>query len=480
MSAFRWTDAAVREALELSGTRVLPTREGGSGPGAYTGISTDSRTVRPGELYVALVGDRFDGHDFVGEALVSGALGAVVSREVDLPPETRLYRVEDTLVALGELARHRREALDAPVVAITGSSGKTTTKDLLVGALKTTYRVHATPANLNNRIGLPRTLLDTPDDAQVVVLEAGTNEPGEIGALGHIARPDIAVVTTVGASHLEKLGSVQGVLEEKLDLFRAALPGGRTVVGDEPAELVEAARILDREVRVAGWSDRADEELRPQGVEVDHWGVHRFSWNGASVALALPGRHAVSNALLALATAELLGVSPRAAARGIGGVEASGMRGEHRRIGGLTVLVDCYNANPQSVRAALDLLEAHEAGRKVAVLGTMLELGEREAELHRTTLHDALRRSLDLVVATGAFAPAAAGLEVPDTAELPPRPDAPELLTAADWSEAYPGLRARLRGDETLLLKASRGMAMEGMLPWLERDFAATRAGEDG
>jgi len=158
--------------------------------------------------------------------------------------------------------------------------------------------------------------------------------------------------------------------------LRAALPGGRTVVGDEPAELVEAARVLDREVRVAGWSERADEALRPRGVEADHWGVHRFRWQEVPVTLALPGRHAVSNALLALAVAELLGVSPRAAARGLAGVEAVGMRGQHRRIGDLTVLVDCYNANPPSVRAALDLLEAHEAGRKVAVLGTMLELGE--------------------------------------------------------------------------------------------------------
>jgi UDP-N-acetylmuramoyl-tripeptide--D-alanyl-D-alanine ligase len=309
---------------------------------------------------------------------------------------------------------------------------------------------------------MPLTLLATPENAEVVVLEMGTNEPGEIAALAQVARPDIGVVVTVGEAHLEKLGSVEGVLDEKLDLLRNLAQGGRCVVGDEPGFLAEAARGICPGLRVAGWSERADEGLRPEGVEVDAWGMHRFRWQGHAVTLSVPGRHAVANAMLALAVSRLLGVAPGDAVRGLSGVEAGSMRGEIRRIGDLTVVVDCYNANPPSVRAALDLLAGHAASRRVAVLGTMLELGEAAADLHRQVLRDALSRDLDLVVATGAFADAAAK-----------EPGDARVLAAREWKAAYPELRPRLEGDEVVLLKASRGVALEGILPLLEADFGA-------
>jgi UDP-N-acetylmuramoyl-tripeptide--D-alanyl-D-alanine ligase len=454
VSAFAWTDEAVRRALGLA-TGLAPEET------AYAGVSTDSRTVTPGDLYVALAGERFDGHDFVPDALARGARGAVVSRVVPGASAVPLYLVGDTLVALGALAAHRRSALDVPVVAITGSAGKTTTKDLTRGALAGALRVHATKGNLNNRVGMPLTLLATPDDAQAVVLELGTNEPGEIATLARIARADVGVVTTVGEAHLEKLGSVEGVLSEKMDLLRNLAGAGQGVVGDEPAFLPGAAREAWGSVRVAGWSERADADLRPEGAEADEGGAYRFRWRGHDVALALPGRHAVLNALLALAVAELLGVPAHAAAQGISGVGAGSMRGDVRRMGDLTVLVDCYNANPPSVRAALDLLASRSGGKKVAVLGSMLELGAASAALHAEVLRDALRLPLDLVVATGAFAHAAAGVR-----------DA-RVVTAPDWKSAYPALRERLVGDEVVLLKASRGMALEGMLPLLAADFGA-------
>jgi UDP-N-acetylmuramoyl-tripeptide--D-alanyl-D-alanine ligase len=462
MSAFTWTDAGVRTAL---GLRMDLARDGVE----YEGVSTDSRTIRKGELYVALVGDRFDGHDFVAEAFASGARAAVVSRAVPGDTGGRLYPVEDTLLALGALARYRREYLAAPVVGITGSAGKTTTKDLTRAALAGARRVHATAGNLNNRVGMPLTLLAAPDDAEAVVLEMGTNEPGEIAALAAVARPDVGVVTTVGEAHLEQLGSLEGVLEEKLDLLRGLAQGGRCVVGDEPDVLVRKARSLCGHVRVAGWSERADEDLRPDTVEVDHWGNHTFRWRGRTVALSLPGRHAVTNALLALAVSDLLGIAPRAAVAGLSGVTSGALRGELKRIGDLTVVVDCYNANPPSMRVALELLEGQQASRRVAVLGTMLELGDASARLHREMLSEALEREVDLVVATGAFAEAAASLGVLGTSRV---------LTAATWQEAYPALRARLGGSEVVLLKASRGVAMEGILPLLEVDFGDAGAGD--
>jgi len=452
-AGFVWTDAEVRVALGLRADLAEPQI-------VYTGVSTDSRSIAEGALYVALAGDRFDGHDFVADAMSRGAAGAVVSRQPSSSAGARLYPVGDTLVALGSLAAHRRRSLGVPVVAITGSSGKTTTKDLTAAALAADRRVHATRGNLNNRIGMPLTLLSTPDDVEAVVLELGSNEPGEIGILAQIARPDIGVITTVGESHLEKLGSLEGVLEEKLDLLRSVASGGRCVVGDDPEELVRHARGICPGVRVAGWTERADSGLRPAEADVDVFGCYRFRWKGQAVTLPLPGRHAVSDAMIALSVAELLGVSPAHAARGLESAETNPLRGEVRQIGDLTVIVDCYNANPQSVRAALDLLEGQGvAARRVAVLGTMLELGAESDRLHEETLADALSRDVQLVVATGGFSGAAMRLG---------RCDEDRVLCAGDWKEAYPRLRERLNGGEVVLLKASRGVALEGILPLLE------------
>jgi UDP-N-acetylmuramoyl-tripeptide--D-alanyl-D-alanine ligase len=456
VSVFPWTDTEVRRALGLR-TDIADPKV------SYAGVSTDSRAVEKGQLYVALVGERFDGHDFVADAKSRGAKGAVVSREPSGDGDVRLYPVEDTLVALGRLAAHRRTKLSAPVVAITGSSGKTTTKDLTAAALSATKRVHATRGNLNNRVGMPLTLLATPEEAEAVVLELGSNEPGEIRTLAQIARPDIGVVTTVGEAHLEKLGSLDGVLQEKLDLLRSLANGGCCVVGDEPERLAEQARSFCPRLRVAGWTRRADADLRPGDAEVDVFGRYEFRWRDQTVAMPLVGKHAVTDALIALAIADLLGVSPKDAVRGLVTAETNPLRGEVRRIGTLTVIVDCYNANPQSVRAALDMLEGQGAApRRVAVLGTMLELGEASGRLHQEVLRDALSRCIDLVVATGAFAEAAESLG---------GKDASRLITAPDWTEAYPLLRERLAGDEVVLLKASRGVALEGILPLIERDF---------
>jgi UDP-N-acetylmuramoyl-tripeptide--D-alanyl-D-alanine ligase len=456
MTAFAWTDAEVRRALGLEGDLAAE-----SVP--YTGVSTDSRQVGEGELYVALVGKRFDGHDFVADALARGARGVVVSRATAAAPPSRTYRVQDTLVALGALAAHRRASLRAPVVGITGSAGKTTTKDFTAAALGAAKRVHATRGNLNNRVGMPLTLLAAPEDTEAVVLEMGTSEPGEIRVLARIARPDVGVVTTVGEAHLEKLGSFEGVLEEKLDLLRNLAAGGRCVVGDEPPVLAERARTLCKGLRVAGWSSRADPDLRPEGAHFDADGRYCFYWRGESVAVPLAGPHAVTDALLALAVADLLGVPPADAARGLASAATNPMRAEVRRIGGLAVIVDCYNANPQSVGAALDILEGQAvAARRVAVLGTMLELGAESPRLHGEVLKRALAKHIDLIVATGGFARAAAELGVAD---------GDRVLAADDWREAYPLLRARLEGDEVVLLKASRGIALEEILPLLEADF---------
>ena len=465
--SFVWSDLEVRRALGLTPELAVEAL-------IYTSICTDSRRVEPGSLFVALAGDRFDGHDFVPEALARGAAGAVLSREAGSEAMDRMYRVPDTLVALGDLARHRRGALEAKVVGITGSSGKTTTKDFLTRALAGSFRVHATAGNLNNRIGLPLSVLAAPSDAQVMVLELGTNEPGEIRALAGIARPHVGVITTVSETHLEKLGTLEGILEEKLDLLRALPGNGLAVVGDDPPILEERARLAvasqGASIQVAGWSERALPELRPKDAEMTEGGCYRFQWEGEGVELQVPGRHSVQNALLALAVARALGVPPRDVARRVGTVRPAAMRSEIRVLGGLVVLVDCYNANPQSVRAALDLLASlRKPARRVAVLGSMLELGERAAHLHRQVLEHALSLPLDLVMVMGLFAEAAVGLGRAS--------EGPELAVVGGLEEAAGMLLDRLEGNEAVLLKASRGVAMEALVPALEARFGRGEGG---
>lgn len=459
MSAFRWTAAEVERALGTSGT--------GEGDAEYSGVSTDTRKIEPGSLFVALRGANYDAHDFLAVASDAGATAAVVSRMPDVQPSgMRLYLVDNTLHALGRLARHRRRALAGRVVAVAGSNGKTTTKELLRAALGAKYRVHATEANLNNQVGVPLTLLAAPEDAEVLVVETGTNEPGEIELLGAIAEPDAALITSIGEEHLEGFGSVAGVLEEELAILPSIRPGGTGFVADEPDELVERARsILGERVRIAGFSDGA--ELRPEGeIRVRPDGSTEWSFRGVEVHLPLPGRHNVRNALLALGVAEAFGVPLSDAARGIGAMNAPKMRNEWRRVGTVGVLADCYNSNPPSLRAAVELLASIPAeGAKVAVVGTMRELGDHADALHAEAaerIASLVGKGIDRVVATGdfvaAFAPLREGL-------------GDRLVATEDPIQAYDQLRPTLRGDETILLKGSRGVALERIIPLIERDF---------
>jgi UDP-N-acetylmuramoyl-tripeptide--D-alanyl-D-alanine ligase len=466
LSGFRWTVREVERALEIA--------PGGGDDIEFDGVSTDTRKVTRGALFVALKGASFDGHAFLAQAADGGAAGAVVDHvPEDAPKHLRYFVVPNTLHALGRLGRHRRRAFAGRVVAVAGSNGKTTTKDLIRAALGAKYRVHATEGNLNNQVGVPLTLLAAPDEAQVIVAEVGTNEPGEIALLGAIVEPDAAVITSIGEEHLEGLGSVEGVLEEELSILRFVAKDGGAVVAEEPAELPRrAAEVLGTErLHVAGFSEGAD--LRPdggeEGIEVLSGGATRWSWQGARVSLPLPGRHNVRNALIALGVASEFDVGPEEAARGIAGMAVPKMRNEWRRVGTVGVLADCYNSNPPSLRAAVDLLASLPAeGEKVAVVGTMRELGDHAEALHREAAEAIAARvgsGIDRVVATGDFVAAFRGLE----ARLGDR-----LVSAEDPLLAYEALKSRLKGDETILLKGSRGVALERIIPLLERDFAGT------
>jgi UDP-N-acetylmuramoyl-tripeptide--D-alanyl-D-alanine ligase len=453
--------------------RALGTAPRGRAPEAYSAVSTDTRSLPPGALFVALRGERFDGHEHLAAAAEAGAAAAVVSRVPEGAPELPCYVVDDTLAALGALGRHRRRALAGRVVAVAGSNGKTTTKELLRAALSATFRVHATEANLNNRVGVPLTLLAAPDDAEAVIVEVGTNVPGEVPLLARVVEPEAALVTSIGEEHLEGFGSIEGVLEEELAIFDGLTPEGVALVAEEPPELVEGARlrVAAERLRVAGFSPAAG--LRPDGgrdgVRVRPDGSTQWRFRGVDVHLPLPGAWNVRNALLALGVALEWGVPLEAAARGLAAMPQPKMRGEWLRAGTMGVLADCYNANPPSMRAALDLLaELPAEGEKVAVIGTMRELGAHAERCHRELAEHAVRllgRGVDRLVATGEF--------VAPVRELAP---AGRVVAEEDPLAAYAALRPALTGRETILLKGSRGVALERWIPLIERDFPAGAA----
>ncbi len=443
-----WTSDQVAQALGAAAPARL----------TFTGVTTDTRHLVPGTLFVALKGERFDAHDFLTQAKAAGATGAVVRRGTPPVPGLTLFEVADTLTALGLLARARRRLLpkDAPVVAVTGSSGKTSAKEMIRSALATQRRVHATSGNLNNLVGVPLTILAAPDDANALVVEAGASLPGEIGKLRDIIEPTIAVVTNVGFAHLEGFGTTERLLQEKASLLDGAPVA---VVGNSPALVAQARRRARKVVVVA-----RDEfgEVHPDKVDVDDAGQPILHWMGTSVTLPVLGLHQVDNAMIALAVAREAGggVDLKAAVAALATVQIPAGRGGLVSKGSLTIMDDSYNANPDSILAALETALTYAARRRrplVVVLGSMLELGPESARLH-AFVADELMSYLpapEVVAAVGDFVPAFARYRE----ALGER-----LITAPDAETLGPLLKRALRGNEIVLLKASRGVALERVL----------------
>jgi UDP-N-acetylmuramoyl-tripeptide--D-alanyl-D-alanine ligase len=427
---FSWTSDRIRETLEVSST--------GKSARVYSGISTDTRTLNRGELFVALRGERFDGTEFVAAAVEAGAAGAIVERRPgSVPAELELFVVDDALWALGQLAAARRKALDPTVVAITGTSGKTTTRALLTALLG--GAAYGSPGNYNNLVGVPLSILAAPERAKIWILELASNQPGEIERLGRIAEPDYAVITSASEGHLEGLGNLQGVLDEKLSLLSTVRPGGRALVADEPTELVLQARDRYPDVLTVGLGRDADE--RPDAWSATAEGV-AWTWSGIDFELPGFGAHMVRNALLAIVAARLLGVDPQLATQRLSIAEIPPMRGEVRRLGDLTLLVDCYNAN--------------------VLAGTMLELGAQSNLLHERVADGLVDAGIELIAAVGEFATAF---------RRSTHSRRGDLILEDELEDAYRELVTRLRGDEVVLLKASRGMKFERAIPLFERDF---------
>ncbi len=450
-------------------------------PGAViTGAASDSRRVRPGDLFVAIPGERVDGHTFVGPAIAAGAAAALVSRAIGASPGLAVIRVTDTVAALGRLAAAYRRRFDLPVVGVTGSVGKTTTKDLLAGVLARSFDTLATKGNLNTEVGLPLTVLELERRHQVAVFEMGMRGRGEIAYLADIARPSIGLVTNIGPTHLELLGSIENITRAKAELIEALPPDGLAVLnGDDPLcrSIAHQARVRvvfygagpDCEVRAEDYETLGEKGVRVR-IAIAGAGGPRAAGGAVErheVTVPIPGRHNVANALAAVSVGRALGMSLADIAAGLAEPRRSAMRLEVLHAGGLKIIDDTYNAGPASTRAALGILkELAGDGRSTAVLGNMLELGAAAVSGHEEVGRVVRETGVGRLITVGdlgaviAQAAVAAGMD-------------PSLVTAcASNQEAALLARQWLRPGDTVLVKGSRGMKMEEVVTALREDPA--------
>jgi UDP-N-acetylmuramoyl-tripeptide--D-alanyl-D-alanine ligase len=461
---------ALEDVAAATGGRVV------TGPAGLRvdGVTIDSRRVARGQLFVAIAGPRFDGHDFVAEAATRGALAALVHRDVQAPAGFGLVRVADTTRGLADLARHARAQVEVPVVCITGSAGKTTTKDMTAALLQPRGPVLKTEGNLNNRYGLPLMLLRLRPEHSAAVLELGMSAAGELRALSAIARPDVAVITMVAPVHLEFFDSVDAIAAAKAEILEGLAEGGAAVLnGDDP----RVKRIGDahrgRGGRVVWFGRDRSHDVSAEGWKGTVHGMRfvlRIGGEAEDVALPLPGPHFLMNFLAAAAVAHHLGVGIRTIAETATTMKAASHRGEVWSLGqGVTLLDDCYNSNPTAVEAAVTALGLAARGRRVAFLGDMLELGPTGPELHRQT-GEKVGGRLDLVAAVG---PLAQGfLEGARRAGLGPS----ALIAFPDSSAAAAAAPDLVRPGDAVLVKGSRGVRMETIVEALRTRFGAVEA----
>ncbi|MEO3947451.1 UDP-N-acetylmuramoyl-tripeptide--D-alanyl-D-alanine ligase [Gorillibacterium sp. CAU 1737] len=429
------------------------------------GVSTDTRTLTQGSLFVPLTGDRFDGHDYWNQAVENGAIAAFWQEDHAVPEGAPpLLLTSDPLASLQQLARAYRRELGLTVVGITGSNGKTTTKDLTAAALSTAFRVHKTPGNLNNHIGLPITLLQIEEGTEVAVIEMGMSGRGEIALLTSIAEPDIAVITNIGESHLLQLGSREEIARAKTEILSGLAKNGLFLYnGDEPLiEQVLPEMPQPEGMKCLRFGEGTGNELYAVDVQLRADGS-QFGINKAdSPAFEIPliGRHNVTNALAAYAAARHLGVSDDQIKQGFASARITSMRIERKVApSGAVVLNDAYNASPTSMKAALALLaegdtQAVKGARRLAVLGDMLELGSGEADFHAEVGRAAARAGVDRLYAYG---PLSAHLANAAAAAMPEG----TVRHYRDKAELISDLMSEVRSGDTVLVKGSRGMRLE-------------------
>lgn len=418
-------------------------------------VCTDTRKITEGSLFIALVGERFDGHDFVEAAFEKGAVAVVCSKPVDVDGEVLL--VENTGTALLEIAAYYRSLFSIPFVGITGSVGKTTTKEMVYAVLSEKYNTLKNEGNLNNEIGLPTTVFRLDSDYEAAILEMGMSAFGEISRLAKVAQPNAGIITKIGVSHIEHLGSREGILKAKLEILDGLKHKAPLIVnGDD--DLLSTVALDDRRVITFG-IENENCDYRAVGIEQTGYNTcFTVIYDGGERSVTIPtvGTHNVYNALSAFAVGLYLGVSPEKAALGLSKYVTSGMRQNVREVNGITVIEDCYNASPDSVRAATEVLSTMKAGTKALVFGDMLELGEISESAHREVGALVASKGIDRFYTYGEMAALAA--------ESAKENGIGFVKAFDDKSALAAQLRADLNKGDAVLFKASRGMKLEEVI----------------
>ena len=450
-------DVNIQEVLKATGGVVLE-KKAVSSSWQINKISTDTRTIEKDDLFFALEGEKFDAHDFLEEAATKGAKHLVVSKPKSVSEKIRKHLnvivVEDTLKAYGDLAKFYRQKFKIPVIAITGSSGKTTVKEILAHLLSSKYKVLKNRGTENNRIGVPKTIFQLEPSHEALVLEIGTSEPGEIERLSSIVAPQIGILTMIGPSHLEGLGSLEGVREEKMKIILGLERGGKLILNGEDLMLKGAQSGTHRLIRFGFSNENAD------WIAEQIWSHEKgcnFQVNGKEMyETQLFGRHNVLNALAAIIAASHLEVEAPALQKALASFKPVTGRFNLKEVEGITFIDDSYNSNPGSLQAALETLKNFKTrGRKGIVIGDMLELGQKSEELHRQMGKLAASLPLDYIIAAGPlsayFAEEALSQGYPTS----------KLHEAKDSDEAGQILKKLAQAGDMVLVKGSRGMRME-------------------
>ena len=445
-------------------------RQSGDGVRRVTNLSTDSRTLQPRDLFVALRGENFDGHKFVSQAFERGAAGAIVENSWTgkTPHDFPLLRVADTLVGYQQIAAHYRHSLGIRVIAITGSNGKTSTKDFTASVLARRFRVAKTEGNFNNHVGLPRTMLQATSGDEVAVWEIGMNHPGEIAPLAKLAQPDVAIITNVGLAHVEFMGSREAIAREKGDLA-AAVPASGTLIlnsGDEFAETIAqrtAAKVIFAGIERGAVRAREIVQTAAGAEFTILEGAHR-----CRAVLPVPGLHMVQNALLAIAAGRVFGIPLEECAAGLAASPLTKARLQIKNIHGLQFIDDSYNANPDSTKAALrTLAELETDGQRIAILGEMAELGAQSAQGHREVGETAASLGIDRLITLGE-----AGIEIADAAQAAGLTNS---IAAASVEEAAELLHQSAHPGDLVLVKGSRSARTERVLEEFAKRQPETR-----
>ena len=454
--------------MNLTIAEILQATQGnlirGNPDAVITQVSTDSRTLKKGDLFVALVGEKFDGHNFLEGVCRQGAIGAVISKPVTdcsrLAPPI-IVHVSDTLVALGDIANCHRRKFDLPIVAITGSNGKTTTKDITTSVLAQRFSVFKSEKSYNNQIGIPSRLMQLSKGNEIAVLEIGTSWPGEIERLSQITAPTLGVITNIGPAHLELLGSIDGVAEEKGALLTHV---EHAILNADDPMTPNLARRVCGQITTFGWQTDAD--ISASEIEIDNFGKPTFTLKIEGdkidrVHLPCLGKHNIYNALAAAGVGVWAGLTPTEICTGLERFQPADMRMQPIVHDDLHIINDAYNSNPESLKSALTFLSDIEiAGKRIAILGDMLELGEHAYALHLKT-GQAIPTNINLLITVGPHSRAIAH-GAKGSVELIISCDTPQQAAQQLTKYAQPG--------DAVLIKGSRGIKLERVLEELMRD----------